>query len=167
MTPTQVLRSAALIAVACTALACRREEPAPTDVPQSPAESAAPAAVATPAPATVPGTDALSVSENTVAESGVQPVADAARSPSPRDFAGTFTAQGTRVELLADGTYRMGVESPSAQATVESDGTWAFSDDGKSLLLDPNSKDDADRRLQIVSNDELSGDGQSLRRQAR
>ncbi len=166
MTPIHALRTATLIALACTALACRREEPAPTDMPQTPAETAAPAAAAAPGPTPVPGTDALSVSENTVAESGVQPVADAARSPSPRDFAGTFAAQDTRLELLPDGSYRMSAASPGAQAAKEGDGTWAFAADGKSLLLDPNSKDDADQRLQIVSNDELSGDGQSLRRQA-
>lgn len=164
MSHTPLLRTAALLAFACLALACRREDPAPADVPE------APASAATAQPATVPGTDALSVSDNTTAEAGVQPVSDAAQGGlDAKDFAGTFVADGARVEFLPDGTYRMGVHAPSAQATVESDGTWSFGEDGATLLLDPNAKDEADRRYTLVSPDELkASDGdQVLRRQAR
>lgn len=165
MTHNRILRIAALAAFACLALACRREEPAPADVPETPVEAAAPAETPPAQPATVPGTDALTVSENTAAQSGVQPQADAPRGLSPREFAGTFAADGVQVAFAADGTYRMGIASPSAQATVESDGTWSIEGDGAAVLLDPTAKDEADRRYQVVSPDELQGDGQTLRRQ--
>lgn len=165
MTRHRIVRIAALAAFACVALACRREEPARADTPQTPAAASAPAQAPPVAPATVPGTDALSVSENTTAQAGVQPAADAKPALSPREFAGSFQAEGMQVRFGADGTYRMAIASPGAQATVESAGTWSIEGDGKAVLLDPDAKDEADRRFEVVSPDTLQGDGQTLRRQ--
>ena len=149
----------ALLAVTL-ATGCRRDEPAPSDVPETAPQAAD-------ADAKVPGTDATAVSPNTDAEAGVQPVEGTLAAFDARGFSGTFAAEGTRVELRPDGSYALQARAESAGAELASDGTWAVEPDGKHLLLDPNSKDETDRRYAVVSADALKADdgGQVLRRE--
>ena len=144
-----------LLAVAFATLAlaaCKREaEPAPAPEPAVvvPAETA-PAAE----------TDATDVVDHASA-------AGDAVAFDTKGFAGRFGATGTSLEIGADGTYRLGIHAESANADLETDGTWTVEADGKHILLDPNSKAEADRRYELVSHDELrAADGsQSLRRE--
>ena len=59
------------------------------------------------------------------------------------------------------------MHAESANADLATDGTWTVEADGKHILLDPNSKAEADRRYEIVSHDELRAvdGGQSLGRE--
>ena len=84
-----------------------------------------------------------------------------------KGFAGRFGATGTSLEIVADGTYRLSVHAESANADLETDGTWTIEADGKHILLDPVSKAEADRRYEIVSHDELRAvdGGQGLSRE--
>jgi copper homeostasis protein (lipoprotein) len=145
------------ISVAIGATACQRDaEPTPDASPA--ATEITPADVRDPAPA--PTTDATQTSDAT------SPVADAPRGFDTKAFAGTFTAPGTTLSIDTDGSYRMTVRAESANADLESAGTWTLEPDGKHVLLDPESKSDPDRRYALVSNDELQpvGDGGPLRR---
>lgn len=165
------LRTVALIALACAAVACRREEPAPADVPEAaPQAEAAPAAE----PATVPGTDALTVSENTQADSGAQGQAPQIGGVEAKDFAGTFAGTtpcadcpGIEVTLAlsGDGTYQLAERYQERDVVNESTGTWTAEEAGKRLRLDPDSKDEGDRQYAVVANDQLrplGGDGKPL-----
>lgn len=134
--------------------ACRRDEPAPADTPQATADmpaDAAPAPAMPPAePAKIPGTDAIAVSENTVADAATPADSPKIAGTDPKDFAGRFGSGGDALQLNADGTYVM------AQDT----GTWTVEGDGKTLMLDSNDKAAADRRYAVVSRDELkAGEG--------
>jgi len=133
-----------LLAVAIATLtlaACKREsEPVPSPEP------AVAATAETPEPAA--GTDATEVVDQ-------QPPAGDAVAFDTKAFAGTFSATGVRLEIAADGTYRLNVHAESANADLTTDGTWTVEADGKHILLDPNSKAEADRRYEIVSQDEL------------
>lgn len=143
-----------LLAVAVATLvlaACTREaEPAP----------ASESAVVTPAETTGPAaaTDATAVVEH------ASPAGDVVAFDT-KGFAGRFGAAGSRLEIAADGTYRY---NPGTDAGLESQGTWTAEANGKQILLDPDSKSEADRRYEVVSHDELrASDGsQSLRREA-
>ena len=136
-----------VIAFAFLALAaCKREaEPAPAPEP------AVVAPVATTAPAAVADQSAS---------------AGDAIAFDTKGFAGRFDAPGTRLEIGPDGTYRLSVQAGSAGADLETAGTWTVEADGNQILLDPNSKAEADRRYDIVSHDELRAPdrSQSLRR---
>ena len=147
------------VAIATLALAaCKREaEPAPTPEPAV----VAPAATTDPAVGThAAGTDATEVVDH------ASPAADVATFDT-KGFAGKFGAAGTSLEIGADGTYRLSIRAESANADLETDGTWTVEPDGKHILLDPNSKAEADRRYEIVSQEELRAvDGsQSLSRE--
>ena len=140
------------VAIATLALAaCKRDaEPAPAPEPAiAPAETTDPA----------PGTDATDVVDHS---SPAEVVAF-----DTKGFAGRFGATGTSLDIAADGTYRLGVHAKSANANVETAGTWTVEADGKHILLDPSSKAEADRRYEIVSHDELRAvdGGQSLGRE--
>ena len=144
-----------LLAVALATLvlaACKRDaETAPAPAPAV----AAPAATTGPAPAT----DAIETIDHAAP-------ADAAVAFDTKAFAGRFGATGTSLDIAADGTYHLSVRAESAGADLGTDGTWTVEADGKHILLDPNSKAEADRLYEIVSHDELrAADGsQSLRR---
>lgn len=147
------------IAVAILVLAaCKREaEPAPA-TQTVPAAAAQPAAAPAPTDPTA-GTDAIAVVDQS------SPAGDN-RTFDAKAFAGTFGATGTRLEIQADGAYRLSVHAESADADLTSRGSWTLEPDGRHILLDPESKDEADRRYQIVTPDELRAlDGsQRLRR---
>lgn len=126
---------------------------------------------ATPAAAVSAEATPATVSETTMAEPGVQP-RDAAAFDA-KAFAGTF--EGTlpcadcpgideRLVLSADGTFELSDEyreRPGSGQAVS--GTWALEPDGRSLRLDPGSKDAQDRLFAIEGNDALvplGADGQ-------
>lgn len=142
------------VAVATLALAaCKREaEPAPAPEPAvvAPAETAEPAAA----------TDATAVIEH------ASPAGDVAF--DTKGFAGTFGAAGSSLEIAADGTYRLSAATQGSDDGLQSQGTWTVEADGKQILLDPDSKAEADRRYDIVTHDELRAldGGPSLRREA-
>ena len=152
------------IAIACLLAACAREQPAPTTAEPEAVEPAAPApAEAAPEPAKIPGTDAIAAVDNAPAEAGVQP----AGGFDAKAFAGVFAAEGARIEFKPDGTYAMTVHAASADADLESAGTWIADAGGKQVTLDSNDKSEADRHYQLVSTDELKAveGGQVLRRE--
>ncbi|HEY5802406.1 MAG TPA: copper resistance protein NlpE [Lysobacter sp.] len=122
----------------------------------------------------------------TVALAGCQPqkAADTAAAPQPaavepaattapavatafdaKAFAGTFSGTlpcascagiDTRIELAADGTYRLQeTYQDQKDGTTSGDGTWTAEQDGKRIRLDPNSKSDDDRLFEVLSNDEI------------
>lgn len=64
-------------------------------------------------------------------------------------FAGTFSADGNSITLNADGTYT------SKMGDASSDGTWTADAAGSELLLDPNSKSEADGKFAVVSDNEI------------
>lgn len=146
-------------------VACKRDaEPAP--MPAEPASAdAAKSASAGATDAVVPGTDA-SIVETSTAASGIAGNPNAPDWYDAKTFPGTFTADGASLTLAADGTYRMTVHAHSADADLESSGTWTLEADGQHLLLDPDSKSDPDRRYALQSADALQATegGQVLRR---
>lgn len=126
-------------------LACSRQEPAP------PADASAPAAAPAAAPAPSPA-----------------PAAAPAVAPAPAypasgfdvgAFSGTFSGEGMRLELHADGTY--GMEGPDGITQ----GSWTHEAASNSIRLDPGSKTAQDRVLRMTDRDTLAADGATLRRQ--
>lgn len=140
----QLLTMAILAALALAA--CKRDaEPVAAPEP-APATATQPAAEApTPAPA----------------------APEAVAAFDTKAFAGNFGAPGTTLEIQADGIYHLSVHAESADADLVTNGTWTLEPDGKHILLDPDSKAEADRRYEMTSMDELrANDGsQPLRRQ--
>lgn len=134
--------------VAATSLAaCKREAaPAPAAAP-----AAADQATAAPAP-----------TEANAAGANVRD-ATAAAAFDVKAFAGRFSAQGLALNLLADGSFAL---EPSGAAPLT--GTWTLEADGATLLLDPNSKAEPDRRYRMLGQDELQAvaSGTRLRREA-
>lgn len=139
----------ALLALALATLALGACDRAPAPQPAPATDAAAETAATTPA-----ATDTVDVADD------ASPAASVAAFDS-KAFAGRFAASDSSLEVLADGSYRR------EDANVASDGTWTLEADGKHILLDPNSKASADRRYEIVGQDELvEVDGsQRLRRE--
>ena len=141
--PLAIAACTTLLAVASLA-ACQREAAAP-----APDTIASPATVAPAAPATV----AAAMPDDTTQHVDFDSKA----------FAGTYAAPGTTLHVTADGNYRMSVHAQSAGADLETSGTWTADADARHVLLDPNSKSEADQRFEIVSHDELrSEDGSRI-----
>lgn len=163
------LRLATLLAAILAVAACERREPATIQVPgeDAAAETADAGAADETVPATATGTDAISATPTIEAEAGVQPAQETIAGTDPKTFAGTFSAEGAKLELSADGSYAMTVHAESAGAELRSNGTWTAEDGGKRLLLDPDSKSEQDRSYTVVTVDELEADdgGQVLRRE--
>lgn len=160
MKPNRAALSSALLALLFATTACQRDQPAADQVPGDDATAAA-EAPAEAVPDTIPGTDVLSATPNTTAEAGVQPFEETIAGTEPREFAGTFSADGTTLTLATDGTYTL--DAGDGQPT---DGTWSAEADGERILLDPNSKSEDDRSYSVVSADELKATdgGQVLKR---
>lgn len=59
------------------------------------------------------------------------------------------------LEIASEGTFALRQTYQARDTTTSLTGTWTVDDAGKSLLLDPDSKDEADRVFEIVSRDEL------------
>ena len=145
----------------------------------SPAASAMPTAATEPAPASTPDAMPLSSGSDLAAKAG-----DIDMKAFPGVFTGTLPCAScpgidTRLELQADGPYKLTeAYQDEAGPPVVTEGTWTVEDEGKRVLLDPDSKSEPDRSYEIVSNDEirlLGADGKpaasgldySLRRDAK
>lgn len=126
-------------------LACSREEPA-----TSPAAANVPAE----APAAVPPAPAT-----TNAPAAAPAPADPSSTFDTGAFAGTFSGEGMRLELHADGTY--GMEGPDGITQ----GSWTHEAASSSIRLDPGSKTAQDRVFRMTGRDTLVTDGATLRRQ--
>lgn len=134
----KVLVLALIAAAALTA--CKRDaEPAPEPAPAATAETA---------PAEQPPAAAM-------AESGVQPASNAPAWYDAKAFPGVFTTTDASVDLKADGTYASKTRAQSAGADLESAGTWQLEPDGANILLDPDSKEETDRRFMLLSADQI------------
>lgn len=150
-------RFAVLLAAGALVLgACERPSGTPADAP---ATDDAPRVEAPAAADEVGDVDAIRVVDR-------GPVAGAAADFDVKAFAGTFAAEGATLQLASDGTYTLVVHAESADADLTTAGTWSVEADGAELLLDPDSKDESDRRYAITSNDALTAldGGQVLRR---
>jgi copper homeostasis protein (lipoprotein) len=135
---------------------CRREEPAaPTVAPPATIAPASVATIAAPTTTTTP----LGVAAS--AAPGEHTDFDA------KAFAGSFAAPGTRISFDADGNYTMRVHAESANADLDTQGTWTLEPDARHVLLDPTSKAEPDRRYEVASMDELRPDdgGTALQRE--
>ena len=122
---------------------CKRESEAP------PAAEAAPA-VAETAPAATPSAVISEVDHNSPAS--------AAPGFDVKAFAGEYGGGGIKLAIDADGRYTLG----NANSGASTQGTWTIEADGKHVLLDPESKDEADRRFEIAANGELRETDRSL-----
>lgn len=139
-----VLIPLALALAACKPAAGPASETPPTDTAAAPTQSGA-----------LAGTDATAV------------VHHARSDPAGFDrkaFAGSFSGTlpcadcpgiDMHVDIDADGTFRANETYQDRDTTVEMAGTWTIDADGRRLLLDPDSKDEADRHFEIVSKDEI------------
>ena len=75
-------------------------------------------------------------------------------------FAGTVPCADcpgieTHLAIDADGTFKLDETYQDRDTGNRTTGTWTVDADGKRLLLDPDTKDAADRRFEIVSKDEI------------
>lgn len=79
-------------------------------------------------------------------------------------FAGTFAGTvpcadcpgiETHLAIDADGTFRLDETYQDRDSRRQTTGTWTIDAGGKRLLLDPDTKDAADRRFEIVSRNEV------------
>lgn len=127
-------------------VACSRDEPATAAQPAAEAPTPSASAPAAPAPAVQPALQAAAP-------------ADPASAFDVGAFAGTFAAEGIRLELHADGSY--GMEGPEGITQ----GSWTHEAASRSIRLDPGSKTAQDRVLSMTGNDALALDGTTLRRQ--
>ena len=164
MTVSTFPRLTALLALALAAAACQRA-PAPTNDANAGAEPATPAEPAPTAAetATVPGTDAIEAVDN----GPLDPAARTVAGVDIREFAGVFSTEGARIAFKPDGTYAMTVHAASADADLDSGGTWTAEAGGNEILLDSDDKSEPDRRYAVVSKDEIRQveGGQTLRRE--
>lgn len=148
----------ALFASGCQQDAAREaEEASATDAATDAAEPA-PAietkAVEPPPPPTpVPGTDAAIVEDRSTPVAAV-PTFDA------KAFAGRYAAGDTALEITADGMFALTLGGNAI------DGTWTLQPDGKTVTLDPDSKSETDRQLEVVSADSVKLAGTALKRVA-
>jgi len=121
--------------------------------PQQPAEPAvAPEPAAEPAPAPV-------AIESDAAKSAADMPFDV------KGFAGQFVGMlpcadcpgiDTRITLNTDGTFTLlETYQDRKEKTTPIEGTWTAEDNGKRILLDPNTKAEADRQYEVLSHDEI------------
>lgn len=157
-----------LTVTGCKKDAAEEAEAASTEAPAetAPAETTVPAEAppvkemtnAPPAPTEMPlpapGTDAV------VIENRATPV-DAAPGFDAKGFAGRYASDGIALDVTSDGMFSL-EENGNAVA-----GTWTLMPGGKMIVLDPDSKGEADRRIEVVSKDsiKLVGTNLTLRRE--
>lgn len=136
----------ALFATGCQKDAAEEAEAAPaTDVAaEAPAAEPAPVETVKAAepPAPLPGTDAA------IIEDHATPTA-AAPSFDAKAFAGQYGSGDTTLDIAADGTFALKIDGNAI------DGNWTLQPGGKTATLDPNSKGETDRQIEIVSNDSV------------
>jgi len=162
MTPSKsaVMFSATLLlavfATGCQKDAAQEAEQAATEAPAEEAPAAEPAeaaktAMPEAAPAPAPGTDAVVVEDRSNPN-------DAAPAFDAVAFEGRYAAGDTTLEVTNDGMFTLN----AAGSTVT--GTWTAKSDGKGVVLDPDSKSENDRQLEVVSRDSVKVDGTTLQR---
>ena len=136
----------ALFATGCQKDAAEEAEAASaTDVAaEAPIADPAPveAVKAAEPPAPLPGTDAAIIEDHGT------PTA-AAPSFDAKAFEGHYAAGETTLEITADGTFALKIDGNAI------DGNWTLQPGGKTATLDPNSKGETDRQIEIVSNDSV------------
>lgn len=76
-----------------------------------------------------------------------------------RAFAGTYSSGTTRLDIGAEGQFALD------ESGLTLSGTWALQADGKTVLLDPDSKGETDRSLRIADDGGLRLGGITLQRQ--
>lgn len=149
----------ALFASGCQQDAAREAEEASTTDAATEATAEPAPAVETkaveppPPPVPVPGTDAAIVQDNSTPVAAV-PTFDA------KAFAGRYAAGDTALEITADGMFALTLGGNAI------DGTWTLQADGKTVTLDPDSKSETDRQLEVVSADSVKLAGTALKRVA-
>ncbi|MBL8260888.1 MAG: hypothetical protein JNM58_00585 [Xanthomonadaceae bacterium] len=124
--------------------AAQTTEVAPVEAPK--------AAEPAPMPEPVPGTDAVVVEDRTSP-------ASAAAGFDIKAFEGKYVTGATTLEVTLEGNFTL-VDNG---ATVT--GTWSAQPGGKTVLLDPDSKGESDRTVEIVSADSVKLNGATLQRQ--
>ena len=148
------------LSIALVATGCQKDAPTDEAAPvEDSAENtevapveAPKAAEPAPAPEPAPGTDAV------VVEDRSSP-ASAAAGFDIKAFEGKYVTGATTLEVTLEGTFTLNENG----ATVT--GTWSAQPGGKTVLLDPDSKGDADRTVEIVSADSVKLGGATLQRQ--
>lgn len=148
------------LSIALVAAGCQKDPPADSAAPAedtAEATEVAPveapkAAEPAPAPEPAPGTDAVVVEDRSTP-------ADAAAGFDIKAFEGKYVTGATTLEVTLEGTFTLSDNG----ATVT--GTWSAQPGGKSVLLDPDSKGEADRTVEIVSADSVKLNGATLQRQ--
>ena len=128
----------------------------------------APADAATAAPAAEPAAETAAPTDPALAGTDVAAVLHhVPQDPATFDrkaFAGSFTGTlpcadcpgiDTRVDVDANGSFRLTESYQGSDVRRESSGTWVIDADGNRLQFDPDTKDDADRWFEIVSNNEI------------
>lgn len=111
---------------------------APAPEPSVDARAVVPAA----APVPVPGTDAAIVEDRST-------LTAAAPGFDAKAFEGRYISGKTSLLIGANGVFALEIDG----ATI--DGTWSLQPGGKRVTLDPDSKGESDRQLDIVSNDNV------------
>lgn len=140
---------AAEAAAADDAAAAAVSTPPAPEAPRAPEAPAMPA----PAPTPAPGTDAVVVSQQATATMAA-PEFDA------RSFAGVYTGSTTRLDIGAEGQFLL---DDSGQSVA---GSWTLQPGGKTIVLDPDSKSEPDRLLQLEADGSVRINGSApLRRQ--
>ena len=138
---------AAAVALSLTLMAgCKREEPAP-DMP---------------APASAP---AAQISSDVVATVNHGSPADAAPGFDAKAFAGTYGGTlpcagcpgiDAIIAFDAEGGYTLNeVYQDGTDSAFTTKGTWTVNEDGKTILLDPEDKEERDRSFELKSPTEL------------
>ncbi|MCW5568216.1 MAG: copper resistance protein NlpE N-terminal domain-containing protein [Dokdonella sp.] len=153
-TPLALLLPLALALSACKPAAEPAPVAAPAEAPALPAESAR-----------IADTDATAVVHHD--------------RPDPagfdrKAFAGTFSGTvpcadcpgiETHLTINADGSFTLAETYQERDSGDSTSGTWTIDADGRRLLLDPDTKDAADRWFEIVSKDEvrmLDSEGEAI-----
>ena len=136
----------ALFATGCQKDAAEEAEAASAaEVAAEPAAVEAPPVEAVKAaepPAPLPGTDAA------IIEDRATPTA-AAPSFDAKAFEGHYMSNDTTLDIAADGAFTLKVDGNAIE------GNWTLQPDGKTATLDPNSKGETDRQIEIVSKDSV------------
>lgn len=147
-------KDAAEEAEAASADAAATTDTAAVDAAPAPVEPVVEEKVAAPEPPKpLPGTDAVVIEDRST------PIA-AAPTFDAKAFAGRYADGGTALEVTAEGTYVLTIDGNTV------DGTWTMQKGGKKITLDPNSKGENDRKLEVVSADSVKLDGVTLTRSA-
>lgn len=147
-------KDAAEEAEAASADAAATTDAAAADAATAPVEPLVEEKVAAPEPPKpLPGTDAVVIEDRST------PIA-AAPTFDAKAFAGRYADGGTALDIAAEGTYVLTIDGNTV------DGTWTLQKDGKKITLDPNSKGENDRKLEVVSADSVKLDGKALKRSA-